>query len=222
MLRGRLRSSVSRHSMPTEISSSRPAALMRGPTAKPRSVLTQRAGCCPIAAECFDAGDRLSGPYSRQALLHQDTVVVVQRHHVGDRTQRDEVEVLRRHFRRPCWPCFCSNRDQVSPSGKTRRRHPRDCGSKTRCREIWINDYIGIRQFVRRQVMIGDSTAMPAALAAATPAILDTPLSTVTISAENARPRPEQSRGLTHNQTRIDWAPDNRFLQNQMRAGSAA
>ena len=87
-------SSVSRHSMPSVMSASRPAALMRGPSAKPKSKRgrrLRRRAPRPRTARRARSGMR-AGADALQALRDQAAVVGVELDDVGDGAQRDQVE----------------------------------------------------------------------------------------------------------------------------------
>jgi hypothetical protein len=93
MFMARAGSSVTRHSMPSDMSARRPAALRRGPMAKPRSKVAARPGSRPAtASSAANAGLHLAAADARQALGDQDAVVAVERHDVGHRAQRHQVE----------------------------------------------------------------------------------------------------------------------------------
>ena len=89
----RAASSVSRHSMPSVMSASRPAALRRGPIAKPKSNALARRGSRPATANsaatpgCMrPARIRFSPCATRRRLLR------VEPDDVGDGAERDQVE----------------------------------------------------------------------------------------------------------------------------------
>ena len=87
-------SSVSRHSMPSVMSDSRPAALMRGPSAKPKSKALARARVArrrrrtapPRRAACARRGCACRPCATRRRLLASSL------HHVGHGAERDQVE----------------------------------------------------------------------------------------------------------------------------------
>ena len=86
-------SSVSRHSMPSVMSASRPAALMRGPSAKPKSkVAAARRVASGGAEQRRQAGLHAAGADALEALRDQAAVVGVELHHVGHGAQRHQVE----------------------------------------------------------------------------------------------------------------------------------
>ena len=79
--------------MPRRMSVRRPAALSLGPAANPRSAATAAPGIPTRDPEQRGhSGRGASGPDPPQSLLDEDAVVVVERHDVGHRAQRDEVE----------------------------------------------------------------------------------------------------------------------------------
>ncbi len=93
MLRARAGSSVISASMPSDMSASRPAALRRGPRAKPRSkVPALRRIAAGDGEQGLDARLHAACADARQPLGDQDAVVAVQRHHVGDGAQRHQIE----------------------------------------------------------------------------------------------------------------------------------
>ena len=79
--------------MPSVMSDRRPAALMRGPIAKPRSKPLARAASRPAAANsAATPGCSLAGTHALQALRDEAAVVGIEPHHVGHGAERDEVE----------------------------------------------------------------------------------------------------------------------------------
>ncbi len=89
----RAASSLSRHSMPSVMSARRPAALRRGPIAKPKSAAL---ACARVAAgdreQRGDARLHAAGADALQALGDQAAVVAVEADDVGDGAERDEIE----------------------------------------------------------------------------------------------------------------------------------
>ena len=78
------------------MSSRRPAALSRGPTAKPRSAATSSGNATlRNLQQRLNAGNALACTNPSQPLFHQHAIVRVQRHKVGHRPQRDQVQPLR-------------------------------------------------------------------------------------------------------------------------------
>ena len=66
--------------------------MRRGPATKPRSKLDASASGAPAGAQQRrDARLAVAGAQALQPLRHQDAVVGVERHHVGDGAQRDQV-----------------------------------------------------------------------------------------------------------------------------------
>jgi hypothetical protein len=92
MFSARPGSSVIRHSMPSDMSASRPAAFRRGPRAKPRSKVAARPVRGRRQRNSAAAGLHLAAADARQALGDEDAVVAVERHHVGHGAERHEVE----------------------------------------------------------------------------------------------------------------------------------
>ena len=92
-LGGACASSVSRHSMPSVMSDSRPAALMRGPSAKPKSKAPPRARQRPAALNSAATPGCMRPARMRlQALRDEAAVVGVELHHVGHGAERHQVE----------------------------------------------------------------------------------------------------------------------------------
>ena len=82
--------------MPIDMSSSRPAALSRGPIVNPRSAAVSAAhGSFADFEQRTDAGHGASGANAANALRHQHAIVHIERHEIGDRAERDEVEEIR-------------------------------------------------------------------------------------------------------------------------------
>ena len=79
--------------MPMDISSSRPAALMRGPTGESQVGRDDGARALP-----HPTGQPMPGRPGRPDALQpggdQNPVVVIQRHHVGNSAQGDQVSVM--------------------------------------------------------------------------------------------------------------------------------
>ena len=143
--------SASRHSIPTHMSASRPAALSRGAAANPRSAAVIRSG---LRAGGFeqraDTGNAASGAYALQALRDQDAVVPIQRNDVGDRAERDQIEefggleiVAVRGVRERGDDV---ERDADAGQGRAAERRPG---------EVRIDDHVGARQRRAGQMMIG-------------------------------------------------------------------
>jgi hypothetical protein len=78
--------------MPSVMSASRPAALMRGPSAKPKSNALARRGSRAAAEQRGDAGLHAAGAHPLQTLRDQAAVVGVEPDDVGDGAERDQVE----------------------------------------------------------------------------------------------------------------------------------
>jgi hypothetical protein len=78
--------------MPSDMSASRPAALRRGPSMKPRSKAGGRFGSRPAAGTGREPGCIFPARMRFKALADQDAVVAVELDHVGDGAERDQVE----------------------------------------------------------------------------------------------------------------------------------
>ena len=77
--------------MPSVMSARRPAALTRGPSAKPKSKVVAARGSRPATLKSArHAGGQRAGADAAQALRHQAAVVGVELHDVGHGTQRDQ------------------------------------------------------------------------------------------------------------------------------------
>ncbi len=171
--------------MPSDMSASRPAALSRGPTTKPRSAAVARAGSRPATANsaampgCARPARMRASPCSTS-----DPVDLVEPHDVGDRAQRDEVEQRAEVRRRPA--VERAGFAQVCAQGDQHVEHDADAGDVLRRERaaglVGIDDDRGLGKRGARQVMIGDQHVDGAAAAAATPSMLAMPLSTVTMS----------------------------------------
>ena len=95
-----------------------------------------------------------------QPLFYQDAIIMVKRHHVGDRTQRNEVQPLR-EIGDSYVPAFePAARFKPGTQGHQHVKHHADTGErfagKNIPRLIRIDNGIGSRQFLTRQVVIGD------------------------------------------------------------------
>ena len=174
-------SSANRHAMPTLISVSRPAAFNRGATANPKSAAVSLlhasrpadSSSARMPATQRPARMRLS------ALRHQDSIVAIERHHIGNRPQRDQIQTSP-PTRNPASP------SALASAATTIKRHA-DAGQRRTCesaaRQIGIHDHC--RRAAARLPADDDRSPAPVSpisRAASTPATLDTPLSTVTIS----------------------------------------
>ena len=130
--RAREPSSVSRHSMPSVMSSSRPAALMRGPSdeAEVRGIQLARIATGDVDQR-GDARAGTAGADAAQPGFDEDAVVAVQRHQIRDGGQRDQIEQrceigrgLRARDRRRATPRARPAADKTS-----RRRRTSFCAS---------------------------------------------------------------------------------------------
>ena len=92
-------SSVSNSSTPASARYSRPAALIRGASRNARSPSSSRVGSHFDASISARSPRPLRPPHLLQPPLHQRPVLADQRHHVGDRRQRDEIEIAGRRGR---------------------------------------------------------------------------------------------------------------------------
>ena len=157
-------SSVTRHSMPTAMSSSRPAALMRGADRETDVGGGQR---CQLATR--DLGQRAQAgaalPRRRRCspAATSSAIVVIQRHQVRDRADRDQVAAD--------WQGrLCAGKTmalaQVATQGQQQVEHHADTGQRL-AREgiagkVRIDDHVGRRQGRSGQVVVGDQH-LPAA-----------------------------------------------------------
>ncbi len=100
--------------------------------------------------DSLDTHDRMTGTNSQQSLVHEDAIVVIERHDVGDRTQRNEVEVLGGDLGGAGSALLLQHasnaRHQVegnTDAGQVATRKPAAI-------EVRVNDDCGVRQFLRR------------------------------------------------------------------------
>lgn len=105
-----------------------------------------------------------SGAHTRQALVDQTPVVLVQRHQVGNRAQRDQVQPLvQARFRTPLEPAQLA---QTAAQGQGGVEHHANASQRRRTEslagQVGIDDGFGGRQFRPRQVMISDHHLHPA------------------------------------------------------------
>ena len=85
------RRSLSSRREPSAASPMRPPALMRGPTRKPRCQHSGALGEAGGIEERREA-EAPARAHDGEALAHEGAVEAMQRHHVGDRRERDEIE----------------------------------------------------------------------------------------------------------------------------------
>ena len=144
--------------MPTDMSSSLPAAFRRRRAQKGRGRCA--GGRSGNAHQGGDSG-RVLPAYALQALLHRDPVVGVKLHHVGDRAKRDQIEQ-----RAEIGPALAFERATLAQLGAQRQHqieHDTDAGQilarKAAARLIRVNDAPGIRERGARQMMIGNERA---------------------------------------------------------------
>ncbi len=98
----------------------------------------------------------MPGAHTRQALLHQHSVVVVQRYNIGDRTECYKIQITRRNLGSTNLPLLF----QQAPYSGHQIKGNTDTGEiaagKSTALEIRIYDYCCVRQFVARQMMVRD------------------------------------------------------------------
>ena len=183
-----LGSSVSRHSMPRVMSASRPAALMRGPSAKPRSKPWALLASRP-AAEKRGQDPQLGAAASHalEALRHEAAVVGVELDDVGHGAEGHEVE----QAIEPGLLGEGATRPQLAPQ---RQQHIEDhahagqgLAGKGAAGLVGVDEGIGLGSCTRPSTRAGrwwsvTRTCRPWARACSTPARLAMPLSTVTSS----------------------------------------
>ena len=130
--------------------------MMRGPTAKPkiRTDATRRLSA-RLLQDRLDADDRTARTNPHEPLLNKYTVVVIQRHHVRDGSERDEVQVFRGHFGCAVDPLLLQHatdlRHQVERNANPRKVATR----KLTALEIRVHHDRGLRQFLAGQVVVG-------------------------------------------------------------------
>ena len=137
------------------MSSSRPAAFSRGPTANPRSLLTVRCTSLPrLLEQGANAGDGFTGPDPAYALLDENPVVVIERHHVGDSAEGNQIEVLRRNSRCARRSFFFQRAAQRGYDIESHSDARKIAARKSTARQVGVNDNRCIRNFLARQVVI--------------------------------------------------------------------
>ena len=101
-------------------------------------------------------------------LVYQGAVIAVQRHHIGHRTQRHQVEILCQDWVRAAACLQTSRLHAAVPQGQHDVKGHTDTGEilagKGITRQVRIDDGIGRRQLFTRQVVVGDQhahTALP-------------------------------------------------------------
>lgn len=116
-----------------------------------------------------------------QPLLHEDPVVVIQWHHIGDGAQGHQVqqaaEIRLRGRQPPGLPQVTAQR------GQDIEHHAHACGVFTQeraARLVWIDDGIRFGQRLAGQVVVGHQHPDTQRPAARTPSMAEMPLSTVT------------------------------------------
>ena len=161
-LAARASSSVSRHSMPRPMSARRPAAFRRGPRMKPRSKQFALRRLAPAGArERGEPRLALPGAQALQPLRDEDPVVRVQRHHVGDGAERDQVGEGGEVGFGFVFECFSIS--QFRPESQHHVEHHADAGDRLRRKAaaglVRIHDALGLGQRVAGQVVVGDQRA---------------------------------------------------------------
>ena len=126
----------------------------------------------PLAAtkKRDNAGGAPALPDAPQSVLHQNPVVPVQRHHVGHRAQRHQIKEPGHVRHLDAEPGEPSLPLQVLAQGQHHVEHHPDAGEgragETVGRAVRVDDAVGLRQLVSRQVVVGDQhpDAAPARL----------------------------------------------------------
>ena len=114
--------------MPRLMSSSRPAAFRRGAGGEPQIGGRDGFRVTPGHFEQgHDAGTGLSGADALQALVHQDPVDLVQRHHVGDGAQGHQIQQLAQIGFGCAWANQPGSRS-LRPQGHQHVEHHADAG----------------------------------------------------------------------------------------------
>ncbi|MCY1432337.1 hypothetical protein D9M71_483300 [compost metagenome] len=100
--------------------------------------------------------------------MHQNAVVGIQRHHVGDAAESDQIEHFReirlRHAARSEIAFFAQTRAQGEHDVKDHAHTGHGLAREFAARLIGIDDGIRRRQFRTRQVVVGDQHAQPGGL----------------------------------------------------------
>ena len=109
-----------------------------------------------------------AGADARQALVHQDAVVGVQRHHVGDAAQGHQVEQLGQVRLRRAATGEPVQLAQARAQGEHHVEDHADPGHRLAgefaARLVGVNDGVRRRQLRARQVVVGDQHAQPGGL----------------------------------------------------------
>ena len=150
--------------MPSRMSSSRPAALIRGASANPRSAATARAGSRPAARHsAFTPAHARPARMRSQSCRDKHAIVGIERNEIGDSAERDEIEQRREiRFGGPM-----RREAALSPQARAQREHQAEHDADARDRlarkciagDIRIHDRIRGGQSRRGQMMIGDDHA---------------------------------------------------------------
>ena len=102
----------------------------------------------------FDTGNRVASAHAHETLLNQYSIVVIQRHNIGHRTQRHQVQKARRNSCRTSLPLFfqhtADSRHEVKSDTDTGEIATRELTAF----EIRVNDDGRIWNVVTRQMMI--------------------------------------------------------------------
>ncbi len=171
--RARSASAVSSSSTPASARYRRPAAFRRGARRKPIARASMRAGSALRHAHERAQALAARRAHRTQAGAHQPAVLPAQRDAVGDRGERDELEVLR-----PLGVVVAQR-----PGEHVRRRPPRTArGTGSRRRAGCTSGASGSRPSARGLWWSVTTTSMPAARAGATSSTAVMPQSTVTSS----------------------------------------
>ena len=150
--------------MPSVISSSRPAAFKRGPIAKPRSLATRRSGeRFATSSNARIPGRAAARANTAQPLRNEHAIVVIERNHIGNRAERNQIEIIGEIgfsdvlLRKPiAFTQFSAQRAQhVKNNTDTREVF----AGKTATRLIRIDDARGCRNLLSRQMVIGNQHA---------------------------------------------------------------
>ncbi len=119
-------------------------------------------GDAPVVAlgylqNCLEARPGAPGTNALQALMHQDAIVRVQRHHVSYAAQGNQVQQFANVRLRP--GVVAAQAAQARAQGHEHvENHPDACQRLARKRAAWlvgVDDGIGVRQRLARQVVVG-------------------------------------------------------------------
>ena len=108
----------------------------------------------------LDAGTAATSADPLQPLMHQDAVVAIQRHHVGDGAERHQIQIIRHIGGTNALALIPAQLAQVSVEGRHQiegHPHPgQGLGGEVAAMLVGVHYRIGSRQLLARQVMIGD------------------------------------------------------------------